>query len=135
MAKQPAPFPSREQILEFVRTSDGAVGKREIARAFHLNVEQKRELKHVLRAMQADGVLDRGRGRKLDEPGRLPNVLVLEITGVDEDGDVLASPLEWDGDEKPPAIYVAEERGTGPGVGTGRAYFGAPSPLRRRRPG
>ena len=36
-----APFPTKEQIAEFVRGGTSHIGKREIARAFKLNVEQK----------------------------------------------------------------------------------------------
>ena len=39
--KKSAPFPSREQILEYVNSSPQRVGKREIARAFQLDAEQK----------------------------------------------------------------------------------------------
>ena len=35
MTAKPVPFPTREQILEFIRDSEARVGKREIARAFH----------------------------------------------------------------------------------------------------
>ena len=77
-----APFPSKQQIADFIRDAQGHVGKREIARAFKLDVEQKRRLKKVLKEMKDEGSLTAGRGRKLADPEQLPNVSVLEITGV-----------------------------------------------------
>lgn len=110
MTKKPAPFPTREQILEFLADNHGNLGKREIARAFGLNAEQKRDLKKVLRQMQEEGVLQKGRGKKFAEPGTLPDVTVLSVTGVDVDGELLARPLQWEGDAPPPTIYMTPER-------------------------
>ncbi len=114
-----SPFPSKQQIAEFVRESKGRVGKREIARAFRLDTDQKRELKRVLKEMKDEGTLARERGKSLSDPNHLPNVTVIEITGVDLDGDVLARPVKWDGDGAPPIIYVKPDRTGGPAPGTG----------------
>jgi len=109
--KQPAaPFPSRQQIIEFIRESGGKAGKREIARAFRLLGEQKTALKRILRELEAEGVVSRGRGRRYGEPGALPPVAVIEVTGTDTDGEALVKPLVWDEEEPPPTIYVAPER-------------------------
>ncbi len=115
-----SPFPTQDQILEFVRTSAGPVGKREIGRAFRLDATQKMELKKVLKAMQDEGLLDKGRGHRVAQAGTLPNVAVIEISGVDLDGEVMARPIDWDPDDgDPPAIYLEPGRdmGTAPGVG------------------
>ena len=115
--RKPAPFPSREQILEFVRDAPGNIGKREIARAFRLDAAQKRELKHVLKQLEAEGLLDKRRGRRYAPPDHLPNVAVVEVTGLDADGEPLARPLNWESDNEPPAIYVAAGREAAPGRG------------------
>lgn len=107
MAK--SPFPSKQQILEFVRDTPGRVGKREIARAFKLNVDQKRLLKSVLKEMKAEGALDGGR-KKVTDPNTLPNVAIIEISGVDLDGEVLAKPAKWESEIDPPVIYVSPTR-------------------------
>jgi len=102
-----APFPSRQQILQYIQDSQRRVGRRDIARAFKLDSEQKRELKTVLREMQEEGVIERGRGRRVHAAGTLPKVAVVEITGTDIDGELLARPLTWEGDREPPPIYMA----------------------------
>jgi len=116
-SRKPAPFPSREQILDFVRDTPGNVGKREIARAFRLDAAQKRELKTVLKQLEADGLLGKRRGRRYAPPEHLPNVAVIEVTGLDADGDPMARPLNWESDNEPPAIYVAAGRDAAPGRG------------------
>ena len=113
-----APFPSKQQILDFVRDRTGPVGKREIARAFNIRGSDRTRLNDILRELRADGELDRGKGRRYGEPGTLPKVGVIEITGLDRDGDPVALPTNWDGDGDPPVIYPALSRGEpAPAVG------------------
>ena len=114
-----SPFPSKEQILEFVRDTPGRVGKREIARAFKLNVDQKRLLKSVLKEMKAEGMLDTGRRKQVSDPNTLPNVAIIEISGVDLDGEVLAKPAKWDADIDPPIIYMSSVRSKTSALGIG----------------
>ncbi|MCW8916280.1 MAG: ribonuclease R [Magnetovibrio sp.] len=112
MSKQsqhPAPFPSKEQILEFIKDSPGRVGKREIARAFRLDADQKMQLKKVLKELKEDGLLSSSR-KKLAEAGALPPVTVLQVTTIDNDGELLARPVVWDSDLTPPVIYMAPVR-------------------------
>jgi len=104
-----APFPSREQIAAFISESETRVGKREIARAFRLDAEQKLELRRVLKAMESEGALGRDRGRRFHPKGVLPSVAVIEITGIDTDGETTARPFNWT-DGPPPLICVAPEK-------------------------
>ncbi len=108
-----APFPSREQILEFIQESGGG-GKREIARAFRLDGKQKTQLTKLLHEIRGVGLIGRRRGA-----GKLPSVTVVEITGTDKDGEVLARPVAWRDKGDPPIIYMAPERRgrAAPGVG------------------
>lgn len=109
--RKPVPFPTKEQILDFINDSPSTVGKREIARAFGLRGPAKIELKKVLKDLERDGKIGRGRQRRFATPGSMPDVAVLEITGIDEDGELLAKPLSWQGDDRPPKIYVAQSGG------------------------
>jgi ribonuclease R len=105
-----ARFPSKEEILSYVRDNPGRTGKRDIARAFSLTGAQRVKLKDLLREMKADGLLDQARGKKFSEKGTLPNVTVIEVIGPDADGDLIAKPLNRDNDDTPPIIYVAPHR-------------------------
>ena len=104
-----APFPSNEQILEFIADSPGRVGKREIARAFNLDAEQKLQLKKVLKKLKDTGQLHSNRKRFAD-PVALPPVTVVQVTSTDIDGELLARPVVWESDQPPPVIYMAPVR-------------------------
>jgi ribonuclease R len=117
--KKPTPFPTREQVLEFIHESPTPVGKREIARAFHITGDQRPALKKLLLDLSSTGEVDKGRGRKVAPLKALPEVAVVEITQLDEDGDLLCRPIDWREKTDPPRIMIkAGKRGVGDlGVG------------------
>ncbi|NQU56541.1 MAG: ribonuclease R [Rhodospirillales bacterium] len=117
--KKHAPFPSREEVLKFIEDTPGRVGKREIARAFSLDIEQKMQLKKLLKEMKEDGQVQRGPGHKFAEPGSLPPVGVVVIIGPDTDGEIRAKPMTWNEEGEPPAIYMAPERRGTPALAPG----------------
>jgi ribonuclease R len=121
--KKPEPgLPSREDILAFVAGAPGRIGKREIARAFKVSGGQRVELKRLLRDLETEGVIQ-GTRKAIHRPGGLPSVTVLMVEGVDDHGDLIAAPLEWDETVGPaPRIPIARERGrraAGPAPGIG----------------
>jgi ribonuclease R len=106
-----APFPSKEQVLAFINESSEPVGKREIARAFRIKGNDRIRLKALLKELKQEGQLEKQPQRRLAAPGRLPNVMVVEVAEMDEDGELLARPTVWDEDRgPPPRIYVAPEK-------------------------
>ena len=113
MAKRKSPaaagFPSREDVLEFIADSPTPVGKREIARAFHIRGDQRRQLNDLLRDLRAEGHVGRPERRKLAQPGHLPAVAVVDVVAIDRDGDLVAKPAAWPDDEEPPRILVLPE--------------------------
>jgi ribonuclease R len=94
--------------LRFIQDSPGPVGKREIARAFHIRGDQRLELKRLFKEMVDDGTIHKGHRHSLHEAGELPKVLVAEVSGRDRDGHALMRPDRWDSDAKPPLIYLKE---------------------------
>jgi ribonuclease R len=121
-AKAERPLPSKEEIAAYVARATGKVGKREIARAFGLQGGDRIWLKQMLGELQDEGVIDRRR-RTVHKAGRLPPVLLADITGRDRDGELIAEPAEWDRDEQGPApriVVMAHKARPGqpvPGVG------------------
>jgi ribonuclease R len=106
-------LPSREEILTFLREHEGNAGKREIARAFNIKGDARIGLKKLLAEMAAEGLLA-GTKRELHEKGKLPPVTVLEVTGRDSDGDLIAHPAVWkDADGAPPKVLVLTHRARG----------------------
>ena len=100
-------LPSREQIIEFITTSQTAAGKREIAKAFGLHGADKIALKSLLKDMADEGLIDSAPGRAFHKMGGLPKVTVLRV--VDHDGDnVYATPDNWQSDSPAPRLRVIE---------------------------
>ncbi|MDQ7246773.1 ribonuclease R [Dongia sedimenti] len=108
--KKAAPFPTKEQVLAFIRESPTPIGKREIARAFHLKGSDRIPLKALLKELERDGAVDRGKHRRLGAAGQLPEVTVVQIIGPDEDGDLWARPVDLRPDDAEPKILVIEDK-------------------------
>ncbi len=112
--------PTREELLAYLETAEGKITKREIARAFRLKGAARVQLKGLLRQLEEEGVLARDAGRALRLAHRLPSVMVVEVTGIDELGDLAARPVHWERPEPPPPIHLAPAKGrAGPTVGVG----------------
>ena len=95
--------------MEFVRENPGRASRREIARAFHIKNDARPELTRLIQELRKEGLMESGR-RARPTGGRgdaLPEMLVLEVTAIDPDGEVLAKPLVWDRKDQPPRIYLA----------------------------
>ncbi len=109
----PKGLPSKKQVLDFIQTSDKPAGKREIAHAFGLKGQEKIKLKHLLKDMAEEGLID-GKKTAYHRMGGVPKVTVLRVVDI-EDGEVLAIPDNWspDAPDKPPRITVRELKGKG----------------------
>ena len=105
MAGKPAPFPTKDEVLRFVRESPGRVGRREIARAFGIRGNDRAALTALLRTLEEEGALE-GRRKRRRPSGTLPSVTVLEIDGLDEDGALTARPTRWEKPDPPPPITL-----------------------------
>lgn len=116
--KMPPGLPSREAVLDFIRDSPTPVGRREIARAFNIKGADRIPLKAMLKELAVEGKIDLGRHRRAAAPGTLPEVTVVSITGIDDDGNASARPLAWREENAPPAIIIPLSSRT-PSVGVG----------------
>ena len=114
--RQKPPFPSKEDILSFIGRQPGKVGTRELARAFGLKNDDRAALKRILRELADDGHIERRR-KKLHHAGALPNVVLADINERDPDGELIATPQEWDEDAHGPApkIRIQTPRKSRPG--------------------
>jgi len=113
-------LPSEAELLDFIASSPGVIGKREIARAFGLKGQNKIGLKTLLKELEEKGTLSR-KGRKVASTAGLPPVTVLEVDGIDEDGHAFGIPVEWDQEAngEAPRIRIRHEHGgqAAPGPG------------------
>jgi len=113
-------IPTKEDILQFIRSSAENIGRREIARAFDIKGADRIDLKRMLKELAADGLIaDARRGMRKDA---LPKVAVIIVRAQDQNGDLAASPLHWNEDEDgaPPRILLEiTRRYEGPAIGVG----------------
>ena len=115
------PLPTKEEILNFIQSTPGKIGKREIARAFHIKGGQRIALKRILKEMSEEGLIE-GNVKKMRQPGTLPKVTIVKIVGQDNEGDLFAHPVEWNVKKEGPLPVILigegkEHRGNLPGVG------------------
>jgi ribonuclease R len=114
-----AGLPTRQQILDFIQSSDEPAGKREIARAFGLRANDKIALKALLRDMADEGLIDSAPGRSFHKMGGVPKVTVLRVVDVDDSGRAFAVPERWEAEGPPPRLRVMERRGKDSALGVG----------------
>ena len=113
-----APLPGKEDILKFIEGFSGKVGKREIARAFHIRGDDRILLKRLMKEMEAEGLLAAGHKGVVHKAGGLPAVTVVDITGIDGQGDLVAHPAKWEGSDPAPHIIIPIKART-PSLGVG----------------
>jgi len=110
-------LPTRQQILDFITSSESPAGKREIARAFGLTAQEKIALKALLKDMADEGLIDSAPGRAFHRMGGVPKVTVLRVADVDDGGNVWAVPERWEAETPPPRLRVRERKRGALGVG------------------
>ncbi len=109
-AKEFQGLPNKDQVMEFIRSSDTRVGKREIAKHFRLKGQEKIALKALLKDMAEEGLID-GKTSAYHRMGGVPRVTVLKIVEID-DGEPIGVPESWDPDDgtAPPRLRVIEKK-------------------------
>ncbi len=119
-SKTTSTLPSKADILAFIGERPGKVGTREIARAFGLKNAMRAQLKRLLRELSDEGAVER-RHKKLHHPGTLPSTVLADVTARDADGDLIATPDEWDEEAHGPApkIRIDIPRKARPGEAAG----------------
>ena len=113
-------LPSKADILAFIGNKPGKVGTREIARAFGLKNALRADLKRLLRELAHEGSIEKRR-KKLHHAGALPSTVLADVTARDSEGDLIATPDEWDEDAHgtAPKIRIHVPRKAGPGEAAG----------------
>jgi ribonuclease R len=122
-------LPSREELLAYIggqaapdgRKPPPRITKREIARAFGVPGDKRADLKLLIKDLEGDGAIKRGR-KTLHPQGRLPALVLADIVERDRDGELIAKPVEWREGGEAPRIVVQRARakregGLAPGLG------------------
>jgi ribonuclease R len=121
MARRPAggepppALPTKDVLRRFLRASPDRLGKNDIARHFGITAEQRPALRVLLRALEAEGAFT-----PPPRPGKLPEMLPVEVFGTDPDGEPLARPLGWKPEQgRAPLIYMQPEATGQPALAPG----------------
>ncbi|MFO1075069.1 MAG: ribonuclease R [Geminicoccaceae bacterium] len=112
------PPPTREEVLRFIEQQGDGMGRAQLLQALTRERGDRRLLKDILRELAAEGVIGRRRNRPRPEPpprDGLPPVSVVDVTGIDHNGDLLLTHPEF----PDLAILLPVEHldGTAPGIG------------------
>ncbi|MCH2163705.1 MAG: ribonuclease R [Marinovum sp.] len=98
-------LPSKEEILDWISAHPTQTSKRDIAKAFGIKGAARIDLKRLLRELQEEGHLEK-RKKTYRDPDRLPPVSVLQVKSPDENGDLFAKPMEWQGEGADPIVLI-----------------------------
>ena len=86
-------------------------------------------LRGLLKDMAGEGIIAPAGHRRFAPPGRLPDAMVVQITGTDPDGDAVARPVDWSGDGQPPMVLMAPERRGEPALAPGERVLARLRPI------
>ena len=101
-------LPTKEQILDWISSNPTLTSKRDISKAFGIKGAARIDLKRMLKELEEEGHLQK-RKKTYRDPDQLPPVSGLQITAQTEDGDLLARPIEWQGQSAEPVVlFVAK---------------------------
>jgi ribonuclease R len=99
-------LPSKEQILEVLVNDKSIKGRRDLGRAFGIRGEMRTPFKLLLREMSKQGLIGKN-SKRLSSHENLPSVTVLEIPSDANPDEMIAYPINWQGEEsKRPTIYI-----------------------------
>lgn len=87
-------LPTEKDLVELINNSGKALSRREIARNFRLSATDRRALGDTLELLTEAGKIRCGRNRRYTATNFIPAVSILEVTGLDEDGDIILRPTD-----------------------------------------
>jgi len=99
---------TRDSILTAVREKPDSLTNKDLARRLGVKGDDRRELRKLLRDMVESGTLIRSQRKTYRETSDFPGVMVIKVTGLDNDGELIGVPETWKGDSPPPTVIVRE---------------------------
>lgn len=99
-------FPTKEELIDFIRNSKVPLNKRDIAKAFDIKGQDRTTLRVLLRELTEEGALSKNPTKSYASPESLPETMLIEVIGIDADGELTAKPVDWHGTGDAPTIFV-----------------------------
>ncbi|WP_293902823.1 ribonuclease R [Phenylobacterium sp.] len=115
-SRPPQGLPDRDTLLAYIR-EHGEPNKAGMANAFGLKGADRRALREMLNALEAEGALGKRGRRGFAEAGALPEVGVVEVAERDADGELLVKLVK--GEDAPLVLLLPgkEAGAAAPGLG------------------
>ncbi|MEM6913094.1 MAG: ribonuclease R, partial [Pseudomonadota bacterium] len=119
-------FPTKKDLIAFIERENSVrkqpVDRRDIARAFGVKGPARADLRALLKELEADGSVHLD-GKKAKRPGQLPPVTVLDVVGIDSEGDLICvlSKVET---ERKAILPAAQAMTSKPPIGVGDRFLG-----------
>lgn len=110
-------FPTNDEIISFIEDNHSSTNKNDIARAFSIKGDERILLKKTLKEMKKSGVIEGSIHKRISLKNKLPHITVIEITGIDEDGDILAASVNSQDENDKPVVFVKPKKGFSPTPG------------------
>ncbi len=82
----------KARVLELLATNAGA-NKRDLAKLLGLKGSDRIVLKRILKELEAEGSIAGRQKKGFVKRGELPEIGIVQVTGTDADGELLARPL------------------------------------------
>ncbi|WP_455477670.1 ribonuclease R [Bartonella sp. B41] len=111
-------LPKKEEIISFISNNPDRSSKREIIKAFNLKSDSRIWLKDILRDLKNHGLISQHH-KKLKNKKKIPSITLVKINSRDEDGSLIAQPLEWENGSKPNIEILPLHRTKGISIGVG----------------
>ncbi len=127
--KQETTPPTRDAVKKLLAEATQVTGLRDIARALNVGPEHKRALRGILKSLEHEGAVERPARKRFTASGRLPETAIVEITGIDRDGEPLARPVLWDSAGRPPIIFMLPEPPGQPALAPGARVLARLRPI------
>ena len=121
-------LPTMEELTDFLNKQSGEVNKREIARHFKIKGDDRAYLKHLLSEIEHQGLIIR-KGKSFTTKGHLPERISVEITGIDNDGELVGRPVVWNEEGNPPQILISSKGKLKPAPTVGDVVIARVKPL------
>lgn len=121
-------LPSKEAILQWIADHPTETAKRDIAKAFGIKGAARIDLKRILKELEEEGHLQK-RSRSTREYDKVPPVALLQVSGMDTDGDLMARAVEWSGRGKQPVILIVQKADE-QALGMGERFLGKVTAVR-----
>lgn len=103
-------LPTKADLIRWIDENPTRTNKRDIAKAFGIKGAARIDLKRMLKDLTAEGHLEK-RTRTYSDPASLPPVGVLVVAGPDQNGDIFASPMDWQAKEAAPKVLMVARKG------------------------